>query len=145
MVAGPGSNHDLGIMNPATQQRACYVVATFINIVRGSQPVRSAPVDACNHLFPSKTDTNFPHMYIVVFVGNHSEGGPCVHAVTGRKRIAAQRKTRCVPCGRWGSALCDSFQGAANDQPISKRFRNENSSLTRARRLFFGQSNRTSL
>ena len=35
---------DLGVMNPPMEECANYVLATFTNIFRGSQPVGSAPV-----------------------------------------------------------------------------------------------------
>lgn len=51
---------DLGVMKPATSQCACYVVTTFTNIYRGSQPYTIASLYACTRLFPFKTDTVFP-------------------------------------------------------------------------------------
>jgi hypothetical protein len=47
-------------MNPPSEQCAKYVLATFTNIFRGSQPVRSAALYVCNHLLRFKTDTKFP-------------------------------------------------------------------------------------
>jgi hypothetical protein len=51
---------DLGVMKPATEQRACFVVTTFTNVYRGSQLIIFAPVYAYYCLFPFKTDTVFP-------------------------------------------------------------------------------------
>ena len=59
---------------------------------------------------------------MAVFVRDNSRGGPCLHAVTGRKSASAIEEFAALVAGQRAGALRDYLQRASDDQTIHQRF-----------------------